>query len=288
MATPTRRLLTGHLWDYGTLVCFSSPNEYIYISGSKSVPMPPIGCCFFKMDDEERRVTHFWFIGWSDHSSPGTTIESARGLLQLVHDSESCRYGNNGNASLPSTPAPFLLPNPSPPSRTHSRSLSRQEAEEWSDEDFDRRFKDDSNVASTVPNVFDLSDAATASLCFAASKPGLRGYRASYPAPAFADCAVSSSAAGPIVVHCSAGVGRTGCFIALSIGCEQLCKEGRVDVLGIVSRLRLDRGGMVENSEQYAFLHAALYIFHALRNGREPATLPALANLRNQFAGPLK
>ncbi|VEL10134.1 unnamed protein product [Protopolystoma xenopodis] len=52
--------------------------------------------------------------------------------------------------------------------------------------------------------------------------------------------------AGPVIVHCSAGLGRTGCFIALCIGSEQLRREGVVDILGIVSKMRLDRGGMVQ------------------------------------------
>ncbi|XP_058130941.1 tyrosine-protein phosphatase non-receptor type 7 isoform X2 [Dasypus novemcinctus] len=47
--------------------------------------------------------------------------------------------------------------------------------------------------------------------------------------------------AGPIVVHCSAGIGRTGCFIATRIGCQQLKARGEVDILGIVCQLRLDR-----------------------------------------------
>ncbi|TNN05617.1 Tyrosine-protein phosphatase non-receptor type 7 isoform 3 [Schistosoma japonicum] len=66
------------------------------------------------------------------------------------------------------------------------------------------------------------------------------------------------SESAPIVVHCSAGLGRTGCFIALCIGCEQLEKEGMVDVLKIVSRMRLDRGGMVQSNEQYEFIHHVL------------------------------
>ena len=48
-------------------------------------------------------------------------------------------------------------------------------------------------------------------------------------------------ACGPVVVHCSAGIGRTGCFIAVSIGTNQLMEEDAVDVLGIVCRLRHDR-----------------------------------------------
>ena len=43
------------------------------------------------------------------------------------------------------------------------------------------------------------------------------------------------------MVHCSAGIGRTGCFIGLSIGARQLRQEGAVDVLGTVCRMRLDR-----------------------------------------------
>lgn len=39
----------------------------------------------------------------------------------------------------------------------------------------------------------------------------------------------------------SAGIGRTGCFIATSIGIQQLREEHMVDVLGIVCSMRLDR-----------------------------------------------
>ncbi|XP_036856244.2 receptor-type tyrosine-protein phosphatase R isoform X3 [Manis javanica] len=66
---------------------------------------------------------------------------------------------------------------------------------------------------------------------------------------------------GPVVVHCSAGIGRTGCFIATSIGCRQLKEEGVVDALSIVCRLRVDRGGMVQTSEQYEFVHHALCLY---------------------------
>lgn len=46
---------------------------------------------------------------------------------------------------------------------------------------------------------------------------------------------------GPVVVHCSAGIGRTGCFIAVSVGMLQLLEENKVDILGIVCQMRYDR-----------------------------------------------
>ncbi|KAJ7411417.1 Tyrosine-protein phosphatase non-receptor type 5 [Pitangus sulphuratus] len=52
---------------------------------------------------------------------------------------------------------------------------------------------------------------------------------------------VESPGRGPVVVHCSAGIGRTGCFIATAIGCQQLKEEGVVDALSIVCQLRVDR-----------------------------------------------
>lgn len=39
----------------------------------------------------------------------------------------------------------------------------------------------------------------------------------------------------------SAGIGRTGCFIASSIGCQQLRETEQVDILETVCQLRLDR-----------------------------------------------
>ncbi|XP_071441159.1 tyrosine-protein phosphatase non-receptor type 5-like isoform X2 [Hetaerina americana] len=66
---------------------------------------------------------------------------------------------------------------------------------------------------------------------------------------------------GPVVVHCSAGIGRTGCFIALSVGMRQLVADGNVDVLGTVCAMRYDRGGMIQTGEQYEFVHRALCLF---------------------------
>ncbi|XP_048356747.1 receptor-type tyrosine-protein phosphatase R isoform X1 [Sphaerodactylus townsendi] len=74
---------------------------------------------------------------------------------------------------------------------------------------------------------------------------------------------MASARRGPVIVHCSAGIGRTGCFIATAIGCHQLKEEGVVDALSIVCQLRLDRGGMVQTSEQYEFVHHALRLYES-------------------------
>ena len=51
----------------------------------------------------------------------------------------------------------------------------------------------------------------------------------------------SISGISPLVVHCSAGLGRTGCFIAVDIGIQALRQDEVVDVLKIVASMRLDR-----------------------------------------------
>lgn len=63
---------------------------------------------------------------------------------------------------------------------------------------------------------------------------------------------------GPTTVHCSAGIGRTGCFIAGSICSQQLRETGQVDILETVCQLRLDRGGMIQTTEQYQFLYTLM------------------------------
>ena len=55
-----------------------------------------------------------------------------------------------------------------------------------------------------------------------------------------------SPSKGPILVHCSAGVGRTGTFIAIDLSMEQAKKEGVIDIAGIVNRLRQQRMRMVQ------------------------------------------
>jgi netrin-G3 ligand len=62
---------------------------------------------------------------------------------------------------------------------------------------------------------------------------------------------------GPISVHCSAGVGRTGVFISLSIVLERMQYEGVVDVFQTVRTLRTQRPAMVQTEDQYQFCYRA-------------------------------
>ncbi|ELK23841.1 Receptor-type tyrosine-protein phosphatase eta [Myotis davidii] len=59
----------------------------------------------------------------------------------------------------------------------------------------------------------------------------------------------------PILVHCSAGVGRTGTFIAIDRLIYQIENEYSVDVYGIVYDLRMHRPLMVQTEDQYVFLN---------------------------------
>nr|XP_057928303.1 receptor-type tyrosine-protein phosphatase C isoform X2 [Doryrhamphus excisus]XP_057928304.1 receptor-type tyrosine-protein phosphatase C isoform X2 [Doryrhamphus excisus] len=63
---------------------------------------------------------------------------------------------------------------------------------------------------------------------------------------------------GPIVVHCSAGVGRTGTYIGIDAMMECLEAESRVDIYGYVFKLRKQRYLMVQVEAQYILIHQAL------------------------------
>uniref|UniRef100_A0A8C7ZW25 protein-tyrosine-phosphatase n=1 Tax=Oryzias sinensis TaxID=183150 RepID=A0A8C7ZW25_9TELE len=64
--------------------------------------------------------------------------------------------------------------------------------------------------------------------------------------------------AGPIVAHCSAGAGRTGCYIAVDIMLDMAENEGVVDIFNCIRELRSQRVNMVQTEEQYVFVHDAI------------------------------
>ncbi|KAM9520003.1 receptor-type tyrosine-protein phosphatase V-like isoform 2-T3 [Guaruba guarouba] len=68
----------------------------------------------------------------------------------------------------------------------------------------------------------------------------------------------STKDAGPTLVHCSAGVGRTGTFIALDRLLQQMKQEKVVDTFGVVYALRMNRYLMIQTLSQYIFLHSCI------------------------------
>ena len=67
----------------------------------------------------------------------------------------------------------------------------------------------------------------------------------------------SKKPATPILIHCSAGIGRTGTYIAIDHEIKMLESTGKATPLAIVESLREDRPAMVQHPMQFKFVHEA-------------------------------
>ncbi|XP_075999696.1 receptor-type tyrosine-protein phosphatase epsilon isoform X2 [Genypterus blacodes] len=74
--------------------------------------------------------------------------------------------------------------------------------------------------------------------------------------------AVNPPFSGPIVVHCSAGVGRTGTFIVIDAMIDMMHAEQKVDVFGFVSKIREQRSQLIQTDMQYSFVYQALLEYY--------------------------
>ncbi|XP_013884062.1 receptor-type tyrosine-protein phosphatase delta isoform X11 [Austrofundulus limnaeus] len=77
--------------------------------------------------------------------------------------------------------------------------------------------------------------------------------------------------AGPMIVHCSAGVGRTGCFVVIDAMSERIKHEKTIDIYGHVTLMRSQRNYMVQTEDQYIFIHDALLEAVTCGNTEVPA-----------------
>ncbi|XP_047506434.1 tyrosine-protein phosphatase non-receptor type 9 isoform X1 [Pieris napi] len=77
----------------------------------------------------------------------------------------------------------------------------------------------------------------------------------------------------PIVVHCSAGIGRTGTFLTLDVCTSRLSAEGVADVRGTVERIRAQRAHSIQMPDQYVFCHLALIEYAVMQGYLESADL---------------
>lgn len=69
---------------------------------------------------------------------------------------------------------------------------------------------------------------------------------------------------GPIVIHCSAGVGRSGTFIALDRILQELPQKPTIDVFGLVREMRMYRVWMVQTEQQYMYRKLIFHFYFNL------------------------
>ena len=71
----------------------------------------------------------------------------------------------------------------------------------------------------------------------------------------------ADAAESPLLVHCSAGVGRTGTLIVIDFVCDALRTGEPVDVRDVVAELREDRMSLIQHPSQYAFAYQGAVLY---------------------------
>lgn len=174
---------------------------------------------------EIRTIHHYWFSSWPDHkmASPEQVLKIALEVLGIMDGYK--KHDNN-------------LSDISKKNESLTNKLGKSENSGKSGRDTTVNYSD-KNVPKKGSSTFALFQKTT-----------LQERRKSNEAIKL-----------PVIVHCSAGIGRTGCFLAILNGIQQLRNNKNVDVLAILCSLRLNRGGMVQTAEQYELIHRVLNLF---------------------------
>ena len=62
----------------------------------------------------------------------------------------------------------------------------------------------------------------------------------------------------PIIIHCSAGIGRTGTFCTIDVNVDRLADIGKCEVFNTVKQFRAQRALTIQTAEQYGFCYVAI------------------------------
>ncbi|XP_070545308.1 receptor-type tyrosine-protein phosphatase gamma-like isoform X2 [Ptychodera flava] len=102
--------------------------------------------------------------------------------------------------------------------------------------------------------------------------------------------AANPSDAGPIIVHCSAGVGRSGTYIVIDTMLKKIKDTGKINVVAFMKHIRQQRNHLVQTEIQYTFLHGVL--LEAIRCGDTDINIdnykPYLDHLEQKILAPNK
>lgn len=220
-----------------------------------------------KSNAESRRIYHYWFSNWQDHkmANPEQVLQIALNILSLIEGSTTKNNDNNSfNSSFDHRN------NKTNELRESFNFKSKLEINENSitcrpsniEVKNDRKILqgksgkhkkfDSKNKLNNVPK--DTSENKI-------NDKSPKSPRRTKPDTSFSSNTRVEAKRLPVIVHCSAGIGRTGCFLAILNGILQLKSNFNVDILAILCSLRLNRGGMVQTAEQYELIHRVLSLY---------------------------
>lgn len=80
----------------------------------------------------------------------------------------------------------------------------------------------------------------------------------------------------PMIVHCSAGIGRSGATIAIDMILNRIRTEGydiEIEIPGLITHIRSQRSGLVQTERQYEFIYRVIEYFveqHMKQNQQPP------------------